>query len=79
MKNQNLSRVVASALFAAIICVATFIVQIPSPATGGYINLDIGLITAAVDINVSIGDGDLDLIGFSVSELICIDLVLTDL
>ncbi len=39
MKNQNLSRVVASALFAAIICVATFIVQIPSPATGGYINL----------------------------------------
>ena len=39
MKSKNLSKVVASALFAAIICVATFIVQIPSPATGGYVNL----------------------------------------
>lgn len=39
MKIQKLSKVMAAALFAAIICVATFIVQIPSPATGGYINL----------------------------------------
>lgn len=39
MKIRKLSKIVAAALFAAIICVATFIVQIPSPATGGYINL----------------------------------------
>lgn len=39
MKTQKLSKVVAAALFAAIICVATFIIQIPSPATGGYVNL----------------------------------------
>lgn len=39
MKTQKLSKAVAAALFAAIICVATFIVQIPSPTTGGYVNL----------------------------------------
>lgn len=39
MKNQNLRKTVFSALFAAIICVATVVIQIPSPATNGYFNL----------------------------------------
>ncbi len=39
MKKHKLTKMVIAALFAAIICISTFIVQIPSPATGGYINL----------------------------------------
>lgn len=39
MKNQNLKKTVFAALFAAIICVATIVIQIPSPATNGYFNL----------------------------------------
>ncbi len=39
MKLQKMQRLVTAALFAAIICVATFIVKIPSPATNGYFNL----------------------------------------
>ena len=34
-----MQRLVIAALFTAIICVATFIVKIPSPATNGYFNL----------------------------------------
>lgn len=39
MKNNKIQKLVSAALFAAIICVATFIVKIPSPATNGYFNL----------------------------------------
>lgn len=39
MKLQKMKTLVSAALFAAIVCVATFIVKIPSPATGGYFNL----------------------------------------
>lgn len=39
MKLQKLFKVVVAALFCAIVCVATFIVKIPSPATNGYFNL----------------------------------------
>ncbi|MBQ2841894.1 MAG: ECF transporter S component [Clostridia bacterium] len=39
MKLQKLRALVTASLFAAIICVATFIVKIPSPATNGYFNL----------------------------------------
>lgn len=39
MKLQKMQRLVITALFTAIICVATFIVKIPSPATNGYFNL----------------------------------------
>ena len=39
MKNQKLRKTVFAALFAAIICVATIVVQIPSPATNGFFNL----------------------------------------
>lgn len=39
MKLKKMQLLASSALFAAIICVATFIVKIPSPATNGYFNL----------------------------------------
>ena len=39
MKQKNLQKLAVSALLTAIICVATFVVKIPSPATNGYFNL----------------------------------------
>ena len=39
MKLKKIQTLASSALFAAIICIATFIVKIPSPATNGYFNL----------------------------------------
>ncbi len=39
METNNLHRLVFSALFAALACVCTMVIQIPVPATGGYINL----------------------------------------
>lgn len=39
MKLKKMQMLAAAALFAAIICVATFVVKIPSPATNGYFNL----------------------------------------
>lgn len=44
MKNHSTLRTVLTALFAALICVATMLVQIPIPATGGYANLGDGII-----------------------------------
>ena len=43
--NRNATfKIVLTALFAALICVATMLVQIPIPATGGYANLGDGVI-----------------------------------
>lgn len=39
MKFQKLHKLITASLFAAMICVATFVVKIPSPATNGYFNL----------------------------------------
>ena len=39
MKQKNLQKLAISALLTAIVCVATYIVKIPSPATNGYFNL----------------------------------------
>ena len=44
MKTFNTFKTVITALFAALICVATMLVQIPIPATGGYANLGGGII-----------------------------------
>lgn len=44
MKGTSTFRIVITALFAALICVATMLVQIPIPATGGYANLGDGVI-----------------------------------
>ena len=44
MKHFTAFKIVITALFAALICVATMIVQIPIPATGGYANLGDGII-----------------------------------
>lgn len=39
MHSKKLYKLVRTALFAALICAATLAVQIPAPATGGYLNL----------------------------------------
>lgn len=39
MNFKKTTKLAVAALFTAIICVATFIVKIPSPATNGYFNL----------------------------------------
>lgn len=44
MKRISTFRIVITSLFAALICVATMLVQIPIPATGGYANLGDGII-----------------------------------
>ena len=44
MNQHTTFNTVLTALFAALICVATMLVQIPIPATGGYANLGDGVI-----------------------------------
>lgn len=44
MKSASTFKIVIVSLFVALICVATMLVQIPIPATGGYANLGDGVI-----------------------------------
>lgn len=44
MKQMSTFRIAITALFAALICVTTMLIQIPIPATGGYANLGDGVI-----------------------------------
>lgn len=44
MKKDNLLKIVLTAVFAALVYVATSLIQIPIPATGGYINLGDGIV-----------------------------------
>lgn len=39
MKQKKIQKLAISALLTSIVCVATFVVKIPSPATNGYFNL----------------------------------------
>ena len=39
MKHNNLLKIVMTAVFAALCYISTTLIQIPIPATGGYINL----------------------------------------
>jgi uncharacterized membrane protein len=44
MKHDHLTKIVLSALFASLTCIATLLIQIPMPATNGYINLGDGVV-----------------------------------
>ncbi len=56
MKTEKLKKTVSAALFMAIICVATYVVQIPIPATGGYANLgDCFVLTAGYILGAGYG------------------------
>lgn len=56
MKLEKLIKLITAALFTAIICVATYIVQIPMPATGGYVNLgDCFVLTAGIFLGLGYG------------------------
>ena len=39
MKKADVRKQVLTALFTALICVATMVIQIPTPMTGGYVNV----------------------------------------
>ena len=47
MKRFSAFKIVITALFAALVCVATMVVQIPIAATGGYANLGDGVVLVA--------------------------------
>lgn len=56
MKFEKLLKLITAAIFTAIICVATYIVQIPMPATGGYVNLgDCFVLTAGIFLGMGYG------------------------
>ncbi len=56
MEIKKMKSIVSAALFAAIICVATYVVQIPMPATGGYVNLgDCFVLTAGLMLGAGYG------------------------
>lgn len=44
MKHDRLLKLILAALMAALSCVATMLIQIPIPATNGYINLGDGVV-----------------------------------
>lgn len=44
MKRASTIKIVITAMFASLVCVATMLVQLPIPATGGYANLGDGVI-----------------------------------
>lgn len=44
MKHEKLVKLILAALTAALSCVATMLIQIPIPATNGYINLGDGVV-----------------------------------
>ena len=39
MTNENLKKLILTALFAALACITTMIMKIPTPGTGGYIHV----------------------------------------
>lgn len=39
MPNNNTKKLTLTALFAAMVCVATYLIKVPTPAVGGYIHL----------------------------------------
>lgn len=56
LRFEKLIKLVAAAVFTAVICVATFAVQIPMPATGGYVNLgDCFVLTAGLFLGTVYG------------------------
>ncbi len=56
MNIKKMRKLVTAALFSAIICVATFVVKIPSPATGGYFNLgDCFVLLAGLYLGIGYG------------------------
>ena len=47
MSSRSTLRIILTAMFAALICVATMFIRIPTPGTGGYANAGDGLMLTA--------------------------------
>lgn len=46
MSRNSTLKIVFTAMFAALVCVATMLIHIPTPGTGGYVNLGDGVLLA---------------------------------
>lgn len=56
MKRNSTLKIVVTAMFTALICVATMLIHIPTPGTGGYVNLGDGvLLTGAFLMPTGLG------------------------
>ena len=69
MKNDNLFRIVLTAMFAALVCVSTIVIQIPSPV-GGYVNLGDALVLMSAFLLGPIYGGAAAGIGSALADLI---------
>ena len=69
MKNDKLFRIVLTAMFAAMVCVTTICVQIPSPV-GGYVNLGDTLVLMSAFLLGPVYGGAAAGIGSALADLI---------
>ena len=69
MKNNKLLKISVTAMMAALICVSTFLIQIPSPL-GGYINLGDAFIIVSAVILGPLGALSASAIGSSLADII---------
>lgn len=67
---KNTKKLVFSALMASLICIATMMIKIPVPATGGYVNLGDGVIILAGVILGPLYGGLASAIGSGLADLI---------
>src|SRR5690554_1055556 len=68
--DKKIKDMVYTALFAALICVATFIIKVPLPVTGGYAHIGDGFIFLAVILIGKRNGAWAGAIGASFSDLI---------
>ena len=53
MKKELLKKQIMTAMFTALICAATLVIQIPTPVTSGYVNVgDCFVLTAGLDFGI---------------------------
>ena len=69
MKNSNGFRIILTAMFAALVCVSTIVIQIPSPM-GGYVNLGDTLVLMSAFLLGPLYGGAAAGIGSALADLI---------
>ena len=69
MKNDSLFRIVLTAMFAALVCVSTIVIHIPSPV-GGYVNLGDALVLMSAFLLGPVYGGAAAGIGSALADLI---------
>ena len=69
MKNDHVFRIILTAMFAALVCVSTIVIQIPSPV-GGYVNLGDALVLMSAFLLGPVYGGAAAGIGSALADLI---------